>query len=110
MASTAKLEKATLRYALVNATTEGGENTVIAAVEGRSIVVLGYALSFIKPGAYTLKDSSASRAKLQVPENGGATYSGGAKAPAFECAQGKALVLETIASSKGFGHITYVLI
>lgn len=110
MPGSAKLAKSTLRYALINATTEGGANTIVAAVEGRKIIVVGYAVSVTKVGAYTFKDATASRAKLQLPENGGATYSGSVNAPAWEGAEGKALELETVATGKAYGHLCYVLI
>ncbi|MBS1863019.1 MAG: hypothetical protein JSS68_15060 [Actinobacteria bacterium] len=102
---------AEFKFAYVNATTEGGENTIVAAPgEGKSIVVLGYVLSASAEGAYVLKTSSATHAKLNVAKGGGASFAGSFDCPAFKCAANKALVLETPASSKAFGHLTYVTV
>lgn len=99
------------KYASINATTEGGENTIIAAPGAeKSIVVLGYAITSNAEGTYILKTSSATHARLNVAKAGGSAYAGGIECPAFKCAAGKALVLETPASSKAFGHLTYVLV
>jgi len=109
MPSAAKLAKETLRYARINATTEGGENTIVAAVEGRKIIPVGYVFTPTAEGTVEFKTSSATHASFNCAKQGGVSYAGGPESPAFECAEGKALVLVTPAATKVFGHLTYVL-
>lgn len=94
----------------VNAATEGGENTLVAAVEGKSIVVVGYTLTVNAEGLVELKDASGTRAQLTLAKGIPANYRGEPACPAFKCAEGKALVLKTAAAQKAFGHIAYILV
>jgi hypothetical protein len=101
---------AEFKFASISATKEGEENTVIAAVTGKSIVVLAYAFSSTAEGTVVLKTSSGTHASFNLAKQGGVAFAGDLECPAFKCAEGKALVLETPASTKSLGHITYVLV
>jgi hypothetical protein len=100
-----------LTFAKVEATVEAGENTLIAAPEaGKSILVVGYALSATAEGKVVLKTASGTHAALHLAKGSPANYNGSASSPAFLCAANKALVLETAAAQKAFGHITYLIV
>src|SRR4051812_36600517 len=91
----------------VEATTEGGNNTVIAAVAEKRIVVFGYVLSTNAEANVNIKSGSTVVAKLQLAKSTPACCSG--DDPVFECGEGQALVIENPASTKTYGHITYGL-
>lgn len=110
MASTARLARATRRFAKIEATTEGGDNTLVAGVTGRQIFVVGFAFTGTKAGLFKFKGGSTVIGPLEPAEKGGVSYAGGDAAPAFECAVGEPLKLETPASTKAYGFLTYVLI
>jgi hypothetical protein len=98
----------------VIAATADGDNTVVAAVTGKKIRVLGYVLTVNAAGTVQWK-SGASTAKsgaMEFPDGGGAAP--GLCDPAtggfwFETAAGEALVLATAAGVDGLGHVTYLL-
>ena len=101
---------ATIKHARVNATADGN-NTVIAAVPAKTLLVLGYVLTVTAAGTITLQDNQgtpAVHAQLSLPANGVAAYAGGRDAPAFEVAAGQALVVNNPVGVDTLGHITYV--
>lgn len=101
-----------LRYTRVNATSDG-DNTVIAAVAGKSILVLGYAINANAAGVVTLQDSAGTPnvfATFEFTDGGGATYTGGWDCPAFQVAVGNAFEISNAAGVDCTGHITYCLI
>ncbi len=100
---------AEFKYARVNATADG-ENTVISAVTGKRIVVLGYALNLNAAGVITVKDGTSTFASFEFTDGGGCSYAGSVDCPAFKLNEGKALVIENAAGVDTLGHITYVLV
>lgn len=96
-------------FARVNATSDG-DNTVIAAVAGKSIRVLGFVLNLNAAGVSTIQDSASSpviHASFEFPDGGGVSYSGGIFCPAFELATGTALEINNAAGVDTLGFITY---
>ena len=96
------------KFTRVNATADG-ENTVIAAVTGKRIVVLGYALNVNAAGVITIKDGTSTFASFKFADGGGCSFAGSLDCPAFRLNEGKALVIENAAGVDSLGHITYVL-
>jgi hypothetical protein len=100
----------TIKFVRVNATADG-DNTVISAVGGKKLRVLGYALVVTAAGTITIQDSAGSPAVLaQFPlaANGGVSYSGGLDAPAFETPSGNGLEINNPAGVDTLGHLTYI--
>jgi hypothetical protein len=81
------------KFVRVNATADG-DNTIIAGVPGKKVRVLGYAITIGGgAGIVTFQDTAASPnifATFSLPANGGVSYSGNHRCPAFETAQGPA--------------------
>lgn len=101
-----------LRYARVNATSDG-DNEVIAAVAGKTILVLGYVLNVNAAGVVTLQDGAASPvifASFELVDGGGVSYEGGVACPAFRVTKGSAFEISTAAGVDCLGHVTYVLV
>jgi hypothetical protein len=99
-----------IKFARVNATADG-DNTIIAAVAGKKLRVLGYALVATAAGTISVQDSAGSPAILaQFPlaANGGVSYGGGFDAPAFETPVGNGLEINNPAGVDTLGHLTYV--
>lgn len=97
------------KYARINATADG-DNTVIAAVPGKQIRVLGYVITATAAGVITFQDSAASPvvfATHSLGINGGVSYAGGDDAPAFETAQGVGVEINNPAAVDTVGHLTY---
>lgn len=90
------------------AATSDGDNTVVAAVTGKRIVVLGYAFTVTAQGTVTFKDSSSTFGSHEVAQYGGVAYAGGLDAPAFATAAGAALVVNVDTNVDALGHITYI--
>lgn len=101
------------RYARINATKDG-DNTVIAAVEGKKIIVLGYTINLNAAGTVQFQDSAAEApavfAGYEFPDGGGASYGGGLECPAFEVTRSLGLEVSVAESVDATGHLTYVLI
>lgn len=88
-----------------------GDNTVVAAVTGKKLRVLGYALTVDVAGLVTLQDSAGSpvvHGKLRLAAGTPAVYDGGFDCPAFETAAGVALEINNPAGTNTYGHITYL--
>ena len=99
-------------YVRVNATSDG-DNTVIAAVSGKTIVVLGYAINVNAAGVVTWQSTEASPtivASYKFVDGGGATYAGSENCPAFSLPKGTGLELNTAVGVDGLGHVTYILV
>lgn len=97
-----------VKYARVNAT-DDGDNTVVAAVTGKSIVVIGYAVNANAAGVVTFKDATATHASFELTDGGSVTYAGGTSCPAFRVTKGAALVVNNAAGVDCLGHLSYVL-
>lgn len=96
------------KFARVNATSDG-DNTVVPAVAGRKIRVLGFAVTVTAAGTMAVKsDAATTLASYALAANGGVSYAGGAPAPAFETAEGQALVVNCATGQDALGHIVYV--
>ena len=99
-----------VKYVRVNATSDG-DNTVVAAVAGKSIRVLGYVLTATAAGLITLQDTAGTpvvHAQLSLATNGTASYAGGLQAPAFETASGTGVEISNPSSVDTVGHLTYI--
>jgi len=100
-----------LKHARINATADGA-NTVIAAVAGSSIIVLGYGLTVNAAGVITFQDSAGSPAvfaSFELVDSGGISYAGTIESPAFRVAEGNGFVISNATGVDTLGHITYVL-
>lgn len=98
-----------VKYAAVAAESDG-DNTVVAAVSGKKLRVLGYALTVDVTGKITVQDNTSTPvvlATLHVVAGTPATYSGGGDCPAFETAEGKGLEISNPAGTNTYGHIAY---
>lgn len=101
-----------LRYATVNATSDG-DNVAIEPTEKERIVVVGYALNVNAAGVVKVQDTAGSpkvHATFEFTDGGGATYTGGPYCPAFELALGVGLEINCAAGVDCTGHLTYVLV
>ena len=101
----------TIQYASVNATADG-DNTIVAAVGGQSVYVLGYVLTATGLGTVLLQDSAGSpvvHGRIRIgADGGGASYAGGPTCPAFVTAVGTGLEINCPAGVDVLGHITYL--
>ena len=99
-----------IKFARINATADGA-NTVVAAVTGKKIRVLGYALSVTAAGTIAIQDTAgvpAVLAQFALAANGGVSYAGGLDAPAFETAVGQGLQVNVPAGVDALGHLVYL--
>lgn len=99
-----------VKTAAISATSDG-DNTVIAAVTGKRIRVLGYVLNVNAAGTVQWKSgaSTALSGAMEFVDGGGV-----ASAPVspfgrfwFQTAAGEALVLATATGVDGLGHLIY---
>lgn len=100
------------KFARVNATSDG-DNTVIAAVAGKTIYVLGYAINVNAAGVVTWQSTEASPtivASYEFVDGGGATFAGSEDCPAFKLPKGTGLELNTAVGVDGLGHVTYITV
>ena len=100
----------TLKFVRVNATSDG-DNTVIAAVVGKKIRVIGYAIVASAAGTVTIQDSQGTpviHASFPLAANGGVSYAGSIDAPAFETAEGFGVEISNGAGVDTLGHMTYI--
>lgn len=104
---------ADVKYAKVDAAADG-DNVIIAAVTGKKIRVLGYALTGTSTAGatITIQDTATTpvvHAKLAIANNGGVSYAGGLAAPAFETAAGTGVEINNPGTGPDtFGHMVYV--
>lgn len=100
---------ADIKFARINAVLNG-LNTLVAAVAGKRIRVLGYA--FTTTGAQTPDFRDGAGTVLAGPFDlgalGKADYIGGPECPAFETGIGQSLVLNNSVLTSARGHLTYV--
>ena len=102
------MSQSDIQFARVNASADG-DNTVVAAVAGKKIRVLGYNLTSRTAGLLTIKSSTTSTlAELDLVADTAVPYSG--PAPAFETVAGELLNFNVAAGVDVVGHLTYVLI
>jgi hypothetical protein len=95
-----------LLFTKVSATSDG-DNTVIAAVTGRRILVVGYSLYNTASGSGVMIFKSGTTEIGRLLGSSPVTYSG--PGPAFRTAAGEALVINNDTGDDTFGHMTYVL-
>lgn len=99
-----------IKSARINATADG-DNTVIAAVTGKAIVILGYALTVTTASTVNLKDgASTTIAQFALPASGGVAYSGTSDSPVARLTEGNAFIINNAASNDTLGHCTYVVV
>lgn len=99
-----------IKFVRVNATADG-DNTIVAAVGGKKIRVLGYALTVTAAGTITVQNTQATpvlMAQFSLAAQGGVSYAGGLTAPAFETAVGTGVEINNPAGVDILGHLTYV--
>jgi hypothetical protein len=98
-----------VNHAAVNAANTG-DNTLIAAVAGKRIRVVSYALVASAAMTVIIRDLTANteRARFPLAANSGVSYPG--VTAAFETAVGEGLELNTSAAGFVGGHITYQLV
>jgi len=102
--------ESTVKFARIDATADG-DNEIVAAVAGKSIRVLGYALSVSAAGLISLQDTAGTpvvHGQFDLADNGVVSYAGGINAPAFETAEGEGVEIENPAGVDTLGHMTYV--
>lgn len=102
---------APIKYAVINATADG-DNTIVTAVGGKKIRVLGYLAVLTGAGTALLQDTAATpvvhgRVRAAA-DGGGAVYAGGFEAPAFETAVGTGVEINNPTGVDSLGHMTYV--
>lgn len=103
-------EAPVIKYARVNATADG-DNTVIAAVTGAKIRVIGYLLTVTAAGTIKLQDTAATpviHGELSLPANGVAPYAGGLYCPAFETAVDQGVEINVPVGVDCLGYLTYL--
>ena len=99
-----------VKTAAISATSDG-DNTIVAAVSGKRIRVLGYVLNVNAAGTVQWKSgaSTALSGAMELVDGGGVS------APMigipgrfwFQTASGEALVLATATGVDGLGHVAY---
>jgi len=100
-----------LKFARVNATSDG-DNTVISAVAEKQIVVIGYSVGTNAAGVITFQSTEASPtivASFELTDGGGVVFAGSYDCPAFQLPRGTGFEISTAAGVDALGHITYVL-
>jgi hypothetical protein len=99
-----------VQTARVNADADG-DNTIVAAVAGKRIRVVGYALSATTAGLVTIRSAATVLAELSLPAAGTVVpYVGSVAVPAFQTAPGEALVFATQVGQDVNGHLAYHLL
>lgn len=97
-----------VKFASISAASSGA-NTLVAAVTGKKIRVLGYVL--VAANAVNANFESGTTdisGVMSLPAFGGVSYAGGREAPAFETASGAALGLTLGSAVQVSGHISYI--
>lgn len=99
-----------VNFVVISAASSGA-NSLVAAVPGKSIRVLGYAL--VAAGAVTVNFENGTTdisGVMSLAANGGVSYPGGVQCPAFETSPGTALGLTLGGAVQVSGHICYQLV
>lgn len=100
-----------IKFARINATADG-DNTVIAAVTGAKIRVIGYAFRVAGTGGTVAMQDTAGtpvvHASFSLADKTGVEYAGGLNAPAFETAAGEGVEINNPLATDTLGHITYI--
>lgn len=97
-----------LKYAVIDTATLG-DNTIVAAVTGKRLIVLTYTI--VTGGAVALRWKSAANSlsgAMSFAANGGVAPAGTVEAPLLQTNPGEALVLNLGAAIQTSGHITYI--
>lgn len=99
-----------VKFARINvAAATAGE--VVAAVTGKAIRVLGYAIVVDATATVTFQDTAGTpviHAEFELLANGGVSYAGHMEVPAFQTAIGTGVEVLTGALQEARGHLTYV--
>lgn len=102
----------TLKFARINATSDGVNTATVAGVPGKKIRVIGYAFTNgSTAGTVTIQDDAGTPNVLAVFDlavRGGAVYAGSPQCPAFETATGEGLTFNNAAGVDITGHLTYI--
>lgn len=100
----------TIKFARINATADG-DNVVVAAVAGKKIQVLAYAVSVSAAGTISFQDTAGTPgvlAQFALAQNGGASFAGTIDAPAFETPAGLGLEINCPVGVDALGHLAYI--
>jgi len=100
------------KFARINSTSDG-DNTVISAVSGKTIYVLGYVVNVNAAGTTNFQSTEASPtivASYEFVDGGGASFAGSEQCPAFKLPKGTGLEVSNAAGVDTTGHVTYVLV
>ena len=90
--------------------TTTGDRTIVAAVSGKKIKVLGYVVSGDAAGAFTWKSGSTAISGAMEALSGVGIHVPATSWGAVTTAEGEALVLNIEAGTVIGGHVTYVLV
>lgn len=96
-----------VKYASISVNT-AADNTIVAAVPGKKIALLGYVL--VASGAVTVQWKSGSTARsgaMALAANGGLAVNGDSELPLIETTAGEALVLTPGGAVQVSGHLAY---
>lgn len=86
-----------------------GDNTIVAAVAGKKITVIGYMLTWRQAGLLVVRSGAATvLARLDKAALNEASYVGSVGTPAFQTAAGEALVMNVPAAVDVVGHLVYI--
>ena len=104
-----------MRFARINATTDGDNEIVAASTipEDKRICVVNYAISATAAGAVSLQTTESSAtvlASFDMADGGFAAFNGTMDSPAFELPLGVGLEVSTQNSQDALGHIAYEVI
>jgi hypothetical protein len=107
----ARLTAVGFDYLAVNVAS-GETKTLVAGVENKAIIVLGYCLNLEGAGTLAFTGTGGAAVTLpdfSFPEKGGAVYAGSVNGPAFELPEGAALKLQATGAVCD-GHLTYLVV
>jgi hypothetical protein len=99
-----------VKFAAFSATADG-DNTIVAAVGGKKIRVLGYLVIATGAGVVTLQDITTGTDRAAIRSGGdgqGAVFVGSLECPAFDTATGEGLEVNNPAGVDSHGHVTYI--
>lgn len=96
------------KFAAVEAVADG-DNTIVAAITGKRIIVLGYMLTWRQAGLLVVRSGAATvLSRLDKGALADASYVGDMGNPAFQTEAGAALVMNVPAAVDVVGHLTYI--
>ena len=97
------------KFSVINATASG-QNEVVAAVTGKRIRVVSYALTVSAAAIVQFRDGATTviAGGFDLAANGGISFAGLPAAPAFQTSSGVALNINLSATVNARGHLCYI--